>query len=651
MRLFLLLAWASCLLFAPAAPAAAADAPSPAAQAQTVIHLLDYVGVDYPEFVRDGRVLDAAEYAEQREFASQAIALLRQLPAAPAQPAVLERARQLLARIDAKAPGDEVSALAGSLRADVIRTWRVAVAPRQLPDLQRAAALYQARCASCHGAQGRGDGPLAKGLDPAPSDFHDAARMQQRSLYGLYNTITLGVNGTSMRGFGELPESDRWALAFFAGGLRAEPAELERGRAAWAAGTGRAAFPGLRELVMTPPAEAAARDAALGPVQAWLTREPQALAAAQPSPLAFARARLQEAVEASRQGAHETARQAAISAYLEGFELLEAALDNVDGPLRQRTEREMMALRAAIAERQPPETVAAIAARIEELLERAEERLSGGGLSPMTAFVSALVILLREGLEAILVLSAISAFIARTGRRDAMPYVHAGWIGALALGLVTWGAATTLVTVSGANRELTEGVTALLAAAMLLYVGWWMHAKSTAAAWQGFIRDQVNAALGRRTLWAMAGVSFLAVYRELFEIILFYQTLWAQAGPGSRDALLAGIGVAALLLALVGGLLLRYSRRLPIGPFFRVTSLLLVVLAVVFVGNGIAALQEAGMVAATLLAWPEVPLLGVHPTVQGLAWQAVALVLVAVGLAVNRRRSVAARSGSAAAGR
>src|SRR5690606_12288396 len=109
-----------------------------------------------------------------------------------------------------------------------------------------------------------------------------------------------------------------------------------------------------------------------------------------------------------------------------------------------------------------------------------------------------------------------------------------------------------------------------------------------------FIREHVNAALNKRTMWAMAGVSFLAVYRELFETILFYQALWVQVGPEGHNSVLMGIGAAAVLLSLIGWGIFKYSIRLPIGPFFGVTSGLLALLAIVFAGNGVAALQEAG---------------------------------------------------------
>ena len=94
-------------------------------------------------------------------------------------------------------------------------------------------------------------------------------------------------------------------------------------------------------------------------------------------------------------------------------------------------------------------------------------------------------------------------------------------------GGVTWLAASYLITLSGADREITEGVTALLAAAMLLYVGFWMHRHAHAARWKAFIETRVASALSGRTMWALGSISFLAVYREAFETVLFYQALLA----------------------------------------------------------------------------------------------------------------------------
>ncbi len=613
--------------------------PADDEKAQIIVHMLDYIAVDYPECVQDGTVINADEYTEQREFAVQVITLLDTLPAVPEQPVLLQQARGLLAQIDATASGSEISALAGRLRLDVIQAWTLSVAPRRTPDHEQAGRLFAQYCAACHGTQGRGDGPLAKGMEPPPSDFHDEARMRRRSLYGLYNTITLGVGGTPMRAFTEFSEVDRWALAFLVGSLRADSEIVAKGEALWRQGEGKGIFNSLRALVMTAPGEQAAAGSPIDAVRAYLTRHPDALQTMAQTPLAFSRAKLEEAAQAYASGDQDSARRLAIAAYLEGFELVESTLDHVDPPLRLETEREMIALRVAIDEGRSSEAVTAQAVKVIELLDRADSSLSGGNLSPSTAFASSLVILLREGLESILIVSAIVAFVLKTRRHDALPYIHAGWIGAVALGGVTWAVAGYALKMSGAGRELTEGITALLAAAMLLYVGWWLHSRSNAQAWNRFIRERITVALGTRTLWAMAGISFLVVYREIFEVILFYETLWAQAGADRHGAVLWGIVAAALLLILIGAATLRYSVRLPIGPFFTISSILLALMAVVFVGNGIAALQEAGVLEATTVRFVSLPLLGVYPTLQSLVPQALTLALIAAGLWANRTKA------------
>ncbi|MEZ0232997.1 MAG: FTR1 family protein [Methylophilaceae bacterium] len=606
-------------------------------KAQTVVHMLDYVSVDYPKFIQDGVALNPSEYEEQLEFTTQAGALLKELPSNPQQVTLLDDAAKLRELIVAKADGVKVSASANGLRLSVIQAYQLTVAPKDTPDLNRAAQLFAANCMACHGATGHGDGQLAANLDPKPSNFHDEARMRLRSIYGLYNTITLGVGGTPMRALTDLPEDERWALAFYVSSLRLTPEQLAQGSALWEQGKGKTEFSDLKKLVTLAPAEIEGKFGHdIAHVGAFLTAHPDAIKSIAPSPIALTRSKLVESLQAYQSGDKESARQLAISAYLEGFELIENSLSNVDKPLRLEVEKEMMSLRASIAQNQPTETIDKQIKLIDGLLESAETELSSGNLSPTTAFVSSLLILLREGLEAVLVLAAISAFIAKTGRRDALPYFHLGWIIALVLGALTWLAANYLLTISGAGREMTEGITAMIAAAMLLYIGYWLHTKSNAKAWQHFLRSQVSTALDKRTLWAMAGVSFLAVYRELFETILFYEALWAQAGPEGQSAVLSGIAVAAVLLALMTWIILRYSVRLPIGKFFSATAWLLIVLAVVFIGNGVAALQEAGVLNSQAVNFISVPLLGVYPTLQGLSAQLAMLILIVIGLWLTR---------------
>lgn len=605
--------------------------------AQTVVHMLDYVSVDYPEFVRDGKVLDEAEYREQQEFSAQVIALLGKLPENKQGAALLDQAKTLKTRIDARAPGAEISQLAAALRWQVIEAYRLTVAPKAAPDLKRGAALYASHCAACHGAQGRGDGPAGSKLEPAPSNFHDRARMAQRSLYGLYSTITLGVDGTGMAAYGQLTEEERWALAFYVGAMGLDAAGTAQGRELWQSGRGREEIGTLRAVATFTDDEVAQKHGPdIARVFAWLKANPAAATAGKETPIALSRRLLAESLSAYRAGRRDEAQRLALASYLEGFELAEASLDTLDRHLRQEVETRMIAYRDLLRRGAKVSEVESLAANIDGLLATSAEKLSTEGISPTTAAMSAFFILLREGLEALLVVAAIIAFLIKAGRHEALPWIHAGWIGALALGIATWFAAATLIEISGATRELTESVTALLAAVILLYVGFWLHGKSHAQAWKAFIEQHLGDALRGGRLWALAGVSFLAVYREAFETVLFYLALWQQAGTGARGSIMVGFLGGVAVLGLLAWLILRYGLRLPIGLFFGACSLLMAALAVVFTGHGVKALQEAGVIAASPLDFTGLPAVGLYPTTETMIAQGIALLLVVAAFAWAR---------------
>jgi high-affinity iron transporter len=383
----------------------------------------------------------------------------------------------------------------------------------------------------------------------------------------------------------------------------------------------------LAQITTMSPGEAAVKFGAKGRDQViWLRNHPQGFWYA--NPIDLASSKLDESLTAYRKGMREKAYQLSVSAYLEGFELAETALRNVDPELMSRIERGMTAWRKGIRDGVSVSEAERSMAELDSLFNDARRAMDGVALSGATAFGSAFVILLREGLEAILVIAALAAFLIKTERTDAMRYIHYGWIGALAVGLVTWWLATRLLGVSGEAREMTEAVAALVAAGVLLYVGIWMHSKTNARRWQDFIQQSVNKALNGATLWSLAGLAFITVYREVFETILFYQTLWLQSSTSGTRMVVIGFVAAAGVLALLGWLILRYSPRLPLRQFFMATGSLVFVLALVFTGKGIAALQEAGKIPSTLINIPKIELLGIYPNVEGVGMQLFILLLV-----------------------
>jgi high-affinity iron transporter len=365
-------------------------------------------------------------------------------------------------------------------------------------------------------------------------------------------------------------------------------------------------------------------------VLAYLRSAPAQLDNA-PSPLQMSLEHLAQSLAAYQQGDHRRAQHLAVEAYLEGFELVEVRLDTVDSALRLRIEQAMMAYRQQLRERAPVEALVEQQEALQALLGQARKKLQHTQLSPTATALSALAIIVREGLEAVLIVGAMLSFLIRTGRRDAVVYIHLGWIAALVLGVLTWFAATYVLAISGASRELTEGIAALASAVILLYVGFWLHGKAYAKGWRAFIAKQVRGVLNKRTLWALALLSFLAVYREVFETVLFYQALWTQVGVEGQMAVLGGFGAGVVVLVLFSGLIFYYSLRLPLKLFFGATSAVLAVLAVVLAGKGIGALQEAGLVPLDPVAFPSVPALGIYPNWQGLLVQAMVVGLIAAG--------------------
>jgi high-affinity iron transporter len=327
----------------------------------------------------------------------------------------------------------------------------------------------------------------------------------------------------------------------------------------------------------------------------------------------------------------------ALSAYLDGFEPIEPTLDVRDSTLMGRIEGAMGEYRAAIKRGEQADKLADRVQVLDNLFDDAEAALSSGAASSVSTFLGAATILLREGLEALLIVVAMLAFLRKAERTEALPFVHAGWIGALVVGFLTWVVATWIIGISGASRELTEGFGSVFAVVVLLSVGIWMHGKAQADQWQRYIREKMDKALSGRSAWLLFGLAFVVVYREVFETILFYAALWTQ---GNGAAMLAGAGSACVGLAVIAWGLLRYSRTLPIGKFFAYSSWLMAILTVVLAGKGISALQEAGIIGiAPLQSVPRLSLIGLFPTIQTVAAQMVMIVALIIGFRWNQQKA------------
>ena len=641
-RLLALILCAFVGLLLPGAAAAAAQTNDSAASVQTTWRLLDYVAVDYREAVRDGQVVNQAEYSEMREFARTARTNIEGLAGSATRQRLIGEARRLEQLIAGKRPPGEIDGAARSLATSLLAAYPVPLSPASPPDIGRGKALYSAQCASCHGATGAADGPAGRALDPPPIAFTDRQRADQRSIFALYQVISQGLESTAMTSFADLPEKDRWALALYAGNFAYSDAQRQAGERLWRQDEQiRKLVPNLEALVRITPAALAMRVGSERAelIAAYLRSTPTAVLPSSGTSLDLAKSRLKESVAAYSSGDRAAAKRLALSAYLDGFEPVEGLLSARNASLMTRIESAMAELRSRIGRGDTVSSVSEQAALLGELFAQAEAELAPDKASDASNFAGAFTILLREGLEALLIVIAMIAFLQKADRRDVLPYVHGGWIVALVAGLATWWAATSLITFSGASRELMEGFGSLFASLVLLSVGIWMHGKSNAQVWQRYIREKLDQALSKQSAWFLFLMAFVVVYREVFETILFFATMWSQGG---HQALLAGTLAGAGVLAVIAWAMLRYSRKLPIAQFFSFSSILIAILAVVLAGKGVAGLQEAGLLSITPFGGvPRSDLLGLYPTLQTLLAQALAGAIVILGFLANRRAALA----------
>ena len=609
------LAWLVLPLFALCSFNLLADTVEGAPQA---LHLLDYIGADYPQTVQAGKVIDESEYREQLEFIKVLQGLIVAMPAKPEKAVLEQGVSTLRSAITARQDGADVARQARQLGAKLAVAYEVSQAPIITPDPTRGAPLYAQHCSVCHGDTGAGDGPAGVGLTPPPANLRDTARLDHLSLYAIYTTVGLGVEGTDMPAFADqLDDRQRWDLATYIAGFSADPA----------AATSEKTY-NIADLARQTPAEVQAAD---GPQAAATFRaqraQPPQVKRGPAQLLDYTAATLDKSLAAYRAGDHDQAYDLSVAAYLEGFELVESSLDNVDANVRKDTEKSLMAYRQSLQDGLP---VAQAQQRLDAAKAKLKESaglLGSDGLSWSLSYISGLLILLREGLEAILVLAAILAFLRNTGQQSAVRSVNVGWGLALLAGLATWALAAYVIDVSGSQRELLEGATALFAAVMVLWLGVWMHDRRHAAAWQDYIKSSLVGGGGR---FGFATLAFFSVYRELFEVILFYETLWLQAGPAGHNAVLAGGATALVLLVGLAWVILRGSQKLPLSLFFSINAGLLCALSVVFAGHGVKALQEAGIFGTRPVPFFDFDWLGIHADAYSLSAQCVAIVAIVV---------------------
>ncbi len=576
---------------------------------------------EYGLGVRDGVVVLAPEVDEAKLFLAEARKAAESLPSLHSGPTVDVLSR-IIALVERTGSPDSVQREVETLVQGLAQAMQVTIdeVPVTAPSLARGEAVYRGQCAACHGLTGGADGPAAVGLSPAPSRLADSAFFREASPLDFYRRITIGVAGTAMASFEtKLSVADRWAVALYASTLRLPPAR--GGVPAGLVDFSKTAVLGDAALLDSLGSTSLARVAAIRSAVGGPARDVGLV-------FATVRAQVDSVFELAAAGRPDAARSAAIGAYM-AFEAVERELRLKDPELVVRAERAFAGLREPVDRAKQ----AAVREELIRVLERSERTL-GTSLTPISLFIQSFLILIREGLEAILVIGALIAFLGKVGASDRRRDIHLGVAAALVLSVITAVVIETIFRIKPAHQEALEGLTMVVATVMLFSVSYWLLSKMEVAKWNQFVKSKLSAALTKRSMFALASVAFLAVYREGFETVLFYKALAVSGGTSETAAPIAlGFLVAAAALGVVYVAINRFGVRLPLRPFFGVTSGLLYVMAFIFAGTAVAELQEGGFLSLTPISWMfRAPTFGIYPTIESLVAQGVLIVLAVTAL-------------------
>lgn len=251
----------------------------------------------------------------------------------------------------------------------------------------------------------------------------------------------------------------------------------------------------------------------------------------------------------------------------------------------------------------------------------------------------AALILLREGLEALLIILALVSFLNKSGQNKMRKWIYVGaFVGVLLSAVAAILMSTILNSATiDTNRELMEGYVGLIAAAMMIGVGIWLHSKSSVVSWNRYISKQMGNAISSGSIFAMAMISFLSVFREGAETLVFYAGI---APKMETSQFILGIVVALLILAVLAVVLFKASGKIPIHKFFAVATILIYVLAFKIIGVSLHTLQLTDNLSTTIVdGLPVISLIGFYPTVETIIGQSILLVLVAATVLYKKKQA------------
>lgn len=343
-----------------------------------------------------------------------------------------------------------------------------------------------------------------------------------------------------------------------------------------------------------------------------------------------------------QKGQTAAAMMAVQDTYFDLFEAsgMENKVGSRDAAFKSTLEGHFTRLVSLMKAGQPAEQLQAEAVALQNDLSSAVVMLGGGDETNWSLFIYSLLIIVREGLEALLIVAAIVAYLVKNNHQDKLPLIRQSVVVALIASVLTAFVFQWLFANSGQSRELLEGFTMIIAVVMLFSMSYWLLSKTEARQWKAYLEGKFSKSLSSGSMIGLWLTSFLAVYREGAETVLFYLALMGDASTTSGHlSILAGFGIGSVFL-LVAYLVMRFTVvKLPLKPFFMFTGGFMYLMAFVFAGKSVLELIEGKLFEPTLLPGvPEISWLGIYPYLETLIPQGILLIAALIALWVMQRR-------------
>ncbi|MEO0158970.1 MAG: FTR1 family protein, partial [candidate division WOR-3 bacterium] len=552
------------------------------------------------------------EYQEMIEFSQNLIEL--------SDSSIIEYSKALHELIKKKADVKEVKELLLKIREIVLNNPSLNIYPKNEISLKAGREIYLYNCSVCHGDKGDGNGPASSKLEPKPINF-----LERDDLSAFRIWVVLNVGLVNMPSFNNLSDEDKWNVAFYVLSLKHRDRKVKR----------------VDDTISL---------ALISKLSDYELKE----RGYSDEEIAYIRTNIENFVNKKdnfrailtnlelikslyNKGEYEKAYSLSLDLYFVNFEPIEKKLFAKDFSFASQLEQKFIQLRGLLKQKDKEKEIDNLISSIKQDLEKARTIIEGGIFSRGWAFFNSFMIIFREGLEAAILIGIILAVVSLSQNKMAIYLVHFGWISAILLGFLTWFISVFIINISTLSRELIEGIVGILAAIVLFHVSYWLISKAESKVWIGYIKEKLKTSINKGNLIFIFFLSFLAVYREAFETVLFYQAMLMNTPKTSISYIFLGFIIGSILILLIAYAIIKLQMRLPLNLIFPITGSALYLLSFIFTGQAIRSFQEANIIPTTSLnIIPPIDFLGIYPTLETLLAQSIFIILVVFALIIIR---------------